>query len=152
MTWFKVDDGFWSHPKTMQLPDQDRLAAIGLWVSAGAWCAKYNTYGRVPKVFLTGLAHAPESLAVALVSAGLWRETDDGWAFVHWRKWQDGDYRKNIPVRVRAAVMERDGYTCVLCGATDNLSLDHIIRYRDDGPDTVENLRVLCMPCNLERG
>lgn len=48
--------------------------------------------------------------------------------------------------------MERDGHACVFCGATDQLSLDHIVRYRDGGPDTVENLRVLCMPCNLERG
>jgi len=88
----------------------------------------------------------------ALLASGLWENTEDGIRFVHWRKYQDGDYRPNIPPRIREAVMERDGRKCVLCGSTDNLSLDHIIRYREDGPDTVDNLRVLCMPCNRGRG
>lgn len=60
--------------------------------------------------------------------------------------------RPAIPVEVRRTVMERDGYQCVKCGSAEDLSMDHIIRFRDGGPDTVENLRVLCMPCNLERG
>lgn len=33
MTWFKVDDGFYDHPKVDQLPN----AAVGLWVKCGAW-------------------------------------------------------------------------------------------------------------------
>lgn len=89
-----------------------------------------------------------------LVASGLWHRIDDtgGFRFHEWRKHQDGDYRPNIPRRVREEVMSRDGRKCVLCGSTSKLSLDHIIRYRDDGPDTVDNLRVLCMPCNIRRG
>jgi len=93
-----------------------------------------------------------ESLAKRLVDAELWSTVEGGWQFIHWRKTQDGDYRRNIRASVRKEVMHRDKFKCVLCEAEENLSLDHIKRYRDDGPDTAENLRVLCMPCNLERG
>lgn len=61
-------------------------------------------------------------------------------------------HRPAIPIEVRRQVMERDRFACVSCGSTDQLSLDHIVRFRDGGPDSVENLCVLCMPCNLERG
>lgn len=85
-----------------------------------------------------------------LTHAGL---LDNSWHLVDFADFPLGSQsRPAIPVEVRRAVMERDGHACVFCGATDQLSLDHIVRYRDGGPDTVENLRVLCMPCNLERG
>lgn len=149
MVWFKIDDGFWSHPKVLELPPE----AVGLWVRAGSWSAKYQTAGFISDKVLP-VFQASEDAVAALVRARMWERNDDrnGHQFHEWRKHQDGDYRKNIPRRVRRAVMERDGYRCVFCGAADQLSLDHIIRYRDDGPDTAENLRVLCMPCNLERG
>ncbi len=147
MTWFKVDDGFYDHPKVLELDN----ASIGLWTLAGSWCARRKTGGRVPNHMLKYLRATPTQVR-ALLASGLWENTEDGIRFVHWRKYQDGDYRPNIPPRIREAVMERDGRKCVLCGSTDNLSLDHIIRYREDGPDTVDNLRVLCMPCNRGRG
>ena len=146
MTWFKVDDGFYDHPKVDQLPN----AAVGLWVKCGAWCARYNTYGHITKTVIKRLGGTPKQIQ-ALVSAGLWEETAGGYQFHEWRKHQDGNYRKNILPQVREAVMKRDNYQCVACGARDDLSLDHIIPYRDNGPDTVENLRVLCMPCNNRR-
>lgn len=62
------------------------------------------------------------------------------------------DGRPRIPLAVRREVYERDNYQCLSCGSTENLSLDHITRYRDGGKDTVENLRVLCLPCNQRRG
>lgn len=146
MTWFKVDDGFWAHPKVGAASNE----AIALWVKAGCYTVKYKLHGHIPEFVLRLLG--TRDAADELVERGLWVVTDDGWKFHQWRRWQDGDYRPNIRRSVRAAVMERDGHRCVQCGSLDNLSLDHIIRYRDDGPDTVENLRLLCMPCNLERG
>ncbi len=43
MTWFKVDDGFYDHPKVLNLS----LAARGLWVTVGSWCAKHETDGEI---------------------------------------------------------------------------------------------------------
>lgn len=45
MVWFKVDDGFYDHPKFLDVPN----AAIGLWAKAGAWCVKHDTNGYISK-------------------------------------------------------------------------------------------------------
>jgi hypothetical protein len=149
--WFKVDDGFANSKPVLRIPRRYRLQAVGLWALAGTWSAKQNTYGRVPDYVLPELGGS-SVLAAHLTESGLWKAIEGGWQFVEWRKTQDGDYRRNIRAGVRQEVMKRDGYACVDCGTGENLSLDHIQRYRDDGPDTVENLRVLCMPCNQVRG
>lgn len=60
--------------------------------------------------------------------------------------------RPHIPTRIRRAVMERDGRRCKECASPDDLSLDHIIPFSLGGPDTEENLRVLCRPCNSRKG
>ncbi|OKI16598.1 hypothetical protein A6A07_11360 [Streptomyces sp. CB03911] len=60
--------------------------------------------------------------------------------------------RKTIPAATRAAVRDRDGHRCVSCGAVDDLTLDHIYPWSLGGSDTVDNLRVLCRPCNSRKG
>jgi hypothetical protein len=145
MVWFKVDDTLAIHQKTVDAGN----AAMGLWVRAGSWSAAHRTYGHVPSEIVRLLGS--KRLAGRLVTSGLWVTTDYGYRFHQWRSWQDGDYRPNIPRRTRETVMARDDHRCVFCGSTEQPSLDHIIRYRDGGADTIENLRVLCMSCNLER-
>ena len=60
--------------------------------------------------------------------------------------------RANIPEQTRRAVYERDNHTCQKCGATEDLSLDHIHPWSIGGPDTEDNLQVLCRPCNSRKG
>lgn len=62
------------------------------------------------------------------------------------------DRRPFIPKRIRDEVYMRDGHACVICGAHERLSLDHIVPYSAGGPDTVDNLRTLCHWCNARRG
>ncbi|QAY05803.1 hypothetical protein SEA_VASANTI_65 [Gordonia phage Vasanti] len=90
MTWFKVDDGFWSHPKTSTLP----APAIALWVKAGAYSCQHLTDGRITPQVLRLLGSRKS--ARDLVSAGLWYEVDDGWEFHDWSEYQEtsSDVRK----------------------------------------------------------
>lgn len=60
--------------------------------------------------------------------------------------------RAPIPDVVKARVYARDNFTCVKCGATADLTLDHIHPWSVGGPDTEDNLRVLCRSCNSRKG
>ena len=87
MVYFKVDDGFFAHPKTDLVP----LEAIGLWTMAGSYCCRYLTDGFVPHGFVRKMTSGKTELARLLVDAGLWEETLDGYLFHEWRKHQIGD-------------------------------------------------------------
>lgn len=66
--------------------------------------------------------------------------------------YRDNQQRPPISRYIRHTVFARDGRICAFCGSTSRLELDHIIPFSRGGPDTVENLRVLCKTCNLRRG
>ena len=80
MPWFKVDDHFPTHRKVLRLPrGQRRLAAIGAWTMAGAWCSANLTEGRIPKDVLDDLG-IPAKAAADLVECGLWKTAPGGYA------------------------------------------------------------------------
>lgn len=83
MTYFKVDDGIWGHPKFSLLSND----AIALWVMAGSWCGRYVTDGLLPFQSLAMVRGSKQS-AQELVDAGLWLETPDGWLFHDWHDYQ----------------------------------------------------------------
>lgn len=59
----------------------------------------------------------------------------------------------HIPSKeLRKAVLERDGYLCLMCGSTENLQLDHIKSVMDGGDTTMENLQTLCRSCHSQKG
>jgi 5-methylcytosine-specific restriction endonuclease McrA len=56
-------------------------------------------------------------------------------------------------------VFARDGHRCQYCGATEDLTVDHVVpRSRRDhshpngGPTSWENCVTACLPCNLRKG
>lgn len=144
--WARVDDGWWCHPKVMGLD----LAARGLWITALCWASTQDT-DVVPEAFLRMLGDQ-DGEALDLVEAGLWRVVEGGWQIVPWQEISPAKRRPNIPFALRAEVYERDGHQCLQCGATEDLTLDHIVPYSLGGPDTFENLRTLCRSCNSRRG
>ena len=60
--------------------------------------------------------------------------------------------RERLPDEVRAAVWHRDEGRCVRCGAEQELQFDHVIPFSRGGGNTVENIQVLCGPCNRAKG
>ena len=69
-------------------------------------------------------------------------------------------FRRNISKETRAIVLERNGYTCQMCGVaagdkdpfhenrTIRLTLGHIIDKTKGGEDIPANLRAVCSNCN----
>jgi 5-methylcytosine-specific restriction endonuclease McrA len=57
-----------------------------------------------------------------------------------------------IPLELRAAILERDGFRCLHCGVQDRLSIDHIIPESRGGTMDIENLQTLCRRCNSRKG
>ncbi|RAV34740.1 hypothetical protein [Corynebacterium heidelbergense] len=86
MAWFKVDDGFYDHPKVSTLPN----AAVGLWVKAGSWCGRYETDGVIPATQVRALKGTSSQVS-ALIRSGLWVqiETDSGAKAYAFRDWND---------------------------------------------------------------
>ena len=75
MTWFKVDDGFLMHRKTLAVSD----AAVGLWLKIGCYCSGQLTDGFVPWSILPKLSNSSTKEAISrariLIKAGFLTET-----------------------------------------------------------------------------
>jgi hypothetical protein len=52
----------------------------------------------------------------------------------------------------RQRVFERDGFACVYCHSTDDLSIDHRQPITHGGGNSEENLQTLCRGCNSRKG
>jgi 5-methylcytosine-specific restriction endonuclease McrA len=59
-------------------------------------------------------------------------------------------YRKVSLSRIN--VFRRDGYECQYCGATQHLTIDHVLPRSRGGRDTWENLVTACHDCNTRKG
>lgn len=158
MPWFRLDDSFHSHPKVIAAGNE----AIGLYVRCGTWLAAHQAGEFIPRDIAA--QHGSSTAADQLVRAGLWQRARRGYrmpSYVSsvpgspprplWSVERD-DYRRKIPPHVKGAVFERDNYQCTACGATEDLTLDHIHPWSLGGPDTEDNLRVLCRSCNASKG
>jgi len=99
VSWFKVDDKLWGHPKWLATPIRSR----GLWVTAGSWSAAQEQDGRVPRHVLAILGGTLRD-ASGLVASGLWTATDSGWLFHGWSEFQPTREQKDTD---REAARER---------------------------------------------
>lgn len=84
MTWFKVDDSFYDHPKIFDAPD----CAVALWTRAGSWSARNLTDGFVPAGMPARLCDDHDTAVRELVDRGLWRRTRGGFRFHDWTSYQ----------------------------------------------------------------
>jgi hypothetical protein len=65
---------------------------------------------------------------------------------------EDAEPRRVIPTHVKLEVWKRDRGKCVVCGATDELTFDHIIPYSKEGTSlSAENIQLLCARHNIAK-
>lgn len=54
--------------------------------------------------------------------------------------------------KIRARILERDGYCCQFCGSFGSLlEVDHIMPLAEGGTHQDYNLQILCQPCNRKK-
>lgn len=168
-----IKPGFFKNEVLAEMPAISRLLFIGLWTLA-------DREGRLEDrpIRIKGELFPYESFDVGsilgdLQAAGfLIRYEVAGEAFIqiqNFVKHQDPHYKEKasaIPpppgaenlVKAtglsrarRAAILERDNYTCQICGSTENLCVDHILPVSRGGDSAEENLQCLCMSCNTKK-
>ena len=134
-----------------------------LYVRALAHAKGARTAGFIPDydldVVAVGMKGVPARVA-ALVRERLWVVSPGGWLVRSWDRWNASGigyfselpHRRHISPALRTAVYDRDGWACVTCAATQDLTLDHIYPYSVGGLDTKENLQTMCRPCNARKG
>lgn len=166
MPWFKVDDRLTSHPATAAVGDE----ALGYWMRLGCWLAQFPEQGdHIPSAVaerLDGSRRRCMRKVGRLVDAGLLVPSGDGYRMhptlnlcgsgLTDRAWDieagSQERRAHITRSVRRKVYERDGFACVECDSTEDLSLDHIWPWSKGGSDELDNLRTLCRSCNSRKG
>lgn len=99
---------------------------------------------RDPSPLISLLAETADDLEWYALAA----DTAERWPLIRFGE------RERIPSIVRRLVFERDGGCCFNCGIPLTIrtaQLDHIMPWSAGGPDTSDNLRILCQPCNEDR-
>lgn len=57
-----------------------------------------------------------------------------------------------VTAQDKAALLAEYGHKCMCCGAVDPLTFDHIVPISTGGKDEIENMQILCGPCNSSKG
>ena len=84
MTWGKVDDGFWDHPKIVGLSDRAFRVLMGIW--CWSW-RNEKTEGHFPVAVARQHRSTPRVL-VELENAGLIDRNGTGWVIHDWKKYR----------------------------------------------------------------
>jgi len=74
VSWFRVDDGFHSHPKVLAAGN----AAVGLFIRCGSYCAQHLTDGFVADA-VAGMYGSRAEIA-RVTAAGLWARCEGGFS------------------------------------------------------------------------
>jgi hypothetical protein len=78
VTWTKLDDGFWMHPKVLMAGN----TAAGIFARMLAYCGAYLTDGLVPEHIAVSIAGPDKRALDALVTAELAERLESGGYYI----------------------------------------------------------------------
>ena len=166
MGYVQVDQGIVTHRKTLRLArllGESHYAVVGRLVALWSWSLDRAISGELRDVDAEMLADImgwqgrPAELFEALISVGFLDITEDGqirihnwWAYKRENPGAHEEWRRLRPRQptLTPVILERDGYACVYCGATDDLTIDHRIPLSRGGNNSLSNLCAACLRCN----
>ena len=125
-TNFRNDNEIWNHMFFVLYADTNKWEYVKDYNPADVCC---NIFGHVCPVFFYGREGTSETRELR----------------VHGR---------HIPRDIMLQVVRRDDYRCRQCGSPvqdRDIEFDHIIPHAKGGPTSVENIRLLCRPCNRKK-
>lgn len=145
-----LDPRMATSPAVIGLVAARKHRAVMVHLFAHIYVTEHGTEGFLPKRGLR-FVHGRQADASALVEAGLWTATSDGWGLLDWADNQMHRPRVPVPRSMRARVFERDGFACRSCGAIEPLSIDHVLPWALGGTNDIDNLQTLCVSCNSRK-
>ena len=166
MGFIQVDQGVVTHRKTLRLArllGEDRYTITGRLVALWTWCLDSAISGSLahiePDILadVMGYPGKPAELIEGLITVGFLDLGDDGHLSIHnWmayrRRNSDGrDDWNRLRATLTPVVYDRDGHACVYCGATDELTIDHVIPLSRGGNNHLNNLTTACRRCNQSK-
>ena len=90
MSWVKIDDKAWCHPKFMALS----ASAVRLWLFALCWCNQHEQDGLVPAAIVKVLGGSKRDVT-ELVKCGLWEVSGPNWSIHDFLKYQPSRAQRN---------------------------------------------------------
>jgi 5-methylcytosine-specific restriction endonuclease McrA len=173
LPWFRMYSEFATDPvvQSLSFDDQRHFVIVLCLKCSGVLDKKFGSNGVREGILKRSLGLDAVAFIEArnrLCAAAL---INDEWQPLNWEKRQqlsDSTYERvkrhrqrraaaglpqqnYIPPAVRSAVFARDGMRCITCGATEDLTLDHIVSELAGGSNAIENLQTLCRPCNASK-
>ena len=111
-------------------------------ISSGAYMRKYGKWSNALKAFVEYINQDADALNLSETNTEL----------------QGHKTSRDINLRLRFKVMQRDNFRCCACGvspakdASVELHIDHIIPWSKGGETEICNLQTLCSKCNWDKG
>jgi len=93
---------------------------------------------------------AVDSLISELEGHGFLLRRDGFIHITNWRRWQHASVlREHIPSSIRKRILSAG--SCISCGSTERLTVDHKIPVSKGGSNEIQNLQCLCSTCNTQK-
>lgn len=168
-----IKPAFFLNDNLSELPPETRLLFIGLWCEADREGRISFRPKRIRAAIFPYESYDIESMLADLEKFGFIRVYDDGGdkflQVENWTKHQRPHHKEiasvipapsdhtdtvcdgYIPLSgtIRARVYSENKNECNYCGAEENLEIDHILPISKGGNSVIENLQILCKPCNI---